>query len=477
MVNVALEITAARPDPALLDLPWHLPLETWPQDYLAALPRGISRHVVRFVRLSNRVLAVKEIKTEIAFREYHLLRTLDRLDMPCVEPFAHRQRPGAGGRHRLDACLITRHLQFSLPYRALFSQTLRPDTAERLHRRPRGPAGAPAPGGLLVGRRVAVQHPVPARCRRVRGLPRRRRDRRAARAAQRRAARARPGHRPGQHRRRADGPRGGRPAARVDPTRSRPPSGSCRATSELWDELTGARALRRRRALARRRRIRRLNELGFDVDELAITTDIGGTSIQIQPKVVDAGHHSRRLLRLTGLDVEENQARRLLNDLDAFRAATGPAGRGRGDRRARLAGQGLRAGHPRGAAGADGQAGAGRGLPRGARAPLVHGGAGAARRPDPGRHRRLRRHRCCPASPTSRRCSASTPWSCPSSPCSPTRVAGGAEPQGRSAQQHTGVCRAAGPRGIPLVCVRVVLGSCSVRARERAQNRGADCAA
>ena len=28
------------------------------------------------------------------------------------------------------------------------------------------------------------------------------------------------------------------------------------------------------------------------------------------------------LLRLTGLDVEENQARRLLNDLDSFRAAT-----------------------------------------------------------------------------------------------------------------------------------------------------------
>ena len=43
--------------------------------------------------------------------------------------------------------------------------------------------------------------------------------------------------------------------------------------------------------------------------------------MQLEPKVVDAGHHSRRLLRLTGLDVEENQARRLLNDLDAYRAA------------------------------------------------------------------------------------------------------------------------------------------------------------
>ena len=69
-------------------------------------------------------------------------------------------------------------------------------------------------------------------------------------------------------------------------------------------------------------RIRRLNDLGFDIDELAMSTDLDGTTIQIQPKVVDAGHHSRRLLRLTGLDVEENQARRLLNDLDSYRAAT-----------------------------------------------------------------------------------------------------------------------------------------------------------
>ncbi|MEP7333866.1 MAG: DUF4032 domain-containing protein, partial [Terracoccus sp.] len=48
---MTLEITTARPDPALLDLPWSTPLEDWPEDTLAALPRGISRHVVRFVKL------------------------------------------------------------------------------------------------------------------------------------------------------------------------------------------------------------------------------------------------------------------------------------------------------------------------------------------------------------------------------------------------------------------------------------------
>jgi hypothetical protein len=68
------------------------------------------------------------------------------------------------------------------------------------------------------------------------------------------------------------------------------------------------------------RRIERLNDLGFDVDELDIVTDLDGDLVRIQPKVVEAGHHSRELQALTGLGVEDAQARRLLNDLAAFTA-------------------------------------------------------------------------------------------------------------------------------------------------------------
>ena len=53
-----LDISAARPDPALLDLPWSTPLKDWPADRLAALPRGISRHVVRFAHLSGGIVAI-----------------------------------------------------------------------------------------------------------------------------------------------------------------------------------------------------------------------------------------------------------------------------------------------------------------------------------------------------------------------------------------------------------------------------------
>jgi hypothetical protein len=71
-------------------------------------------------------------------------------------------------------------------------------------------------------------------------------------------------------------------------------------------------------------RIRRLNSLGFDVEEYAIRTTRDGSELVLQPKVVDPGHHQRRLLGLTGLDVQENQARRLLRDIDEYRAVNHP---------------------------------------------------------------------------------------------------------------------------------------------------------
>jgi hypothetical protein len=88
----------------------------------------------------------------------------------------------------------------------------------------------------------------------------------------------------------------------------------------LWHELNDPELLEQNELWKINKRVQRLNDLGFDIEELSIKTDADGTKVKIQPKVVDSGHHARRLLRLTGLDTEENQARRLLNDLDAYAA-------------------------------------------------------------------------------------------------------------------------------------------------------------
>lgn len=318
---MALEITSARPDPSLFDLPWSIPLEEWPQDHLAALPRGISRHIVRFVKLSGGVIAVKEIKADIAAREYSMLRTLGRMHLPCVTPVGVvTGRTDAEGAP-LDACLITRHLQFSLPYRALYSQALRPDTAARL---------VDALAVLLVTLHVdgfwwgdvSLSNTL---------------FRRDAGAFAAYLVDAETGE---MHAHLSDGQRehdleiarvniagelmdlqsGGFLEDHTDPVETA--TEIVKRYHSLWSELTEVERFETGDRWRVDERIRRLNALGFDVGELAMSTDIGGTTIQIQPKVVDSGHHSRRLLRLTGLDVEENQARRLLNDLDSFRAAT-----------------------------------------------------------------------------------------------------------------------------------------------------------
>ncbi|MDQ1550144.1 MAG: hypothetical protein QOD27_1802, partial [Microbacteriaceae bacterium] len=128
----SLNITSATGDPALLDLPWNLPLEDWPDDVIAALPKGISRHIVRFVHLSGYIIAIKETSDEIAQSEYDMLRALQKLDVPCVDPVAVISNRTDDNGNPLNSVLVTRHLKFSLPYRALYSQTLRPDTATRL---------------------------------------------------------------------------------------------------------------------------------------------------------------------------------------------------------------------------------------------------------------------------------------------------------------------------------------------------------
>ena len=61
---------AAQRDTRLITLPWNTPLAEWPEENLVALPRGISRHVVRFVRVGIEVYAFKEVMEHLALREY-----------------------------------------------------------------------------------------------------------------------------------------------------------------------------------------------------------------------------------------------------------------------------------------------------------------------------------------------------------------------------------------------------------------------
>lgn len=316
----AINIKSISVDPALLDLPWNIPLEQWPPEVLAALPRGISRHIVRFVNLNSSVIAVKEISSFVADREYEMLRNLLRLGAPCVRPIAViTGRTDANGEE-LNSVLITEHLSYSLPYRALFSQYMRPETATRLidalavllvrlhllgffwgdvslsNTLFRRDAGAFA--AYLVDAETGELHPE--------GLTSGKRmyDIELART-----------NIIGEL---MDLQAGGLLEEDVDTI-----DVGDRIVSrylELWDVLTGEESFSMSERWRVANRIERLNSLGFDVGELSMTTDLDGTHLSIQPKVVDAGHYHRQIMRLTGLDVQEGQGRRMLNDLEAYRS-------------------------------------------------------------------------------------------------------------------------------------------------------------
>lgn len=316
-----LQITATSPEhPAsLLDLPWNIPLEEWPAEHLVALPRGISRHVVRFAQAGGEIVAVKEVGEWAAVREYGLLRDLDRLAVPAVDALAVVTGRTDEHGEPLEPALITRHLVGSQPYRSMFQTTMRPSTIRRL---------LDALAVLLV--RLHLAGFAWGDCSLSNTLFRRDAGAYAAYLVDAETGQIQPRLTSGQRDYDVE-------VARVNiagELMDLEASGSLHPSvdpvlfgqaiveryCELWHELTrqSVYPLAQRHAIDQR--VRRLNDLGFDVAEMQIERSPDGDTVTFVPKVVDAGHHQRQLLRLTGLDAEENQARSLLNDLETWMA-------------------------------------------------------------------------------------------------------------------------------------------------------------
>ncbi|MEV6793077.1 DUF4032 domain-containing protein [Streptomyces sp. NPDC051320] len=318
---MALQISATNPEhPALLlELPWQLPLEQWPEKYLVTLPRGISRHIVRYARAGADVVAVKELAERPALREYELLRTLARLGIPAVDALAVvTGRTGSDGQP-LEPVLITRHLHGSLPYRSMFETTMRPSTVHRL---------MDALAVLLV--RLHLAGFAWGDCSLSNTLFRRDAGAYAAYLVDAETGETHSRLSTGQRDYDIDLARvnisgemldleaAGALHPSVDPIAFGVEI--CRRYHDLWNELTRTSVYPAGKYHYIERRVRRLNDMGFDVAEMQIVDSAEGDTVTFVPKVVDAGHHQRQLLRLTGLDAEENQARRLLNDLDTWMA-------------------------------------------------------------------------------------------------------------------------------------------------------------
>ena len=310
------QLVARTGHPSFLDLPWDEPLEVWKTPRIVNVIRGISRHVVRFVEYDGALYALKELPERPARREWRLLRGLESTGLPVVEAAALV----TDREDDLDAVLITRHLEYSLPYRALFAGAAIPDLRTHLLN---------ALAELLT--RLHVRGFFWGDCSLSNAL-----FRRDAGALSAYLVDAETGE---QHEALSDGQRGydldiaqlnvvGE-LLDIDAEIGLPPDLDPEETAEevvrryqaLWDELTREETFGNDERFRLDERLHRLNRLGFDVKEIQLYATPDGYRLNLDPHVVEPGHHRHRLLRLTGLDAQENQARRMLNDIARYREA------------------------------------------------------------------------------------------------------------------------------------------------------------
>lgn len=340
------KITVRPGHPDFLDLAWEQSVVDWDSPRLVTLPKGISRHEVRFVAYDEGLYAIKELPHKAARNDYQVLRALERLEAPSVTAVGlveHRwDDPGA----ERSAALITRYVDFSFSYRELLEGA---GFGERRRQMLAAFAGllvelhlagcfwgdcslsnvlfkydAMAIEALMVDAETAELYPELSDGQRLHDI-----DIMTMNVAGGMADIA---------------------ASRgVDIEQADISLGRemARWYEWLWDETTSETTIGAGERFRITERIRRLNELGFTVDEVDLTSTDGGTRLRMRPSVGPRNHNTRRLRETTGIEASEWQARHLLSDIYHFAAgqravgqrAVGQGAVGQGAVGQRVAGQ------------------------------------------------------------------------------------------------------------------------------------------
>ena len=308
---------------AVSGLPWDLPLEQWPEDPALTEKRGISRHIVRLIRVNDEpdaeIYAVKETVSEFANREYAALRELRRLQAPSVDPIAVVEGRKDVNGEELPCVLATRFLPYSLPYRVVLSGALSPHDILNM---------ANALALLLV--RLHLLGFWWGDCSLSNTLFRRDAEGFAAYLVDAETGEFQKILSDGQREHDLDIAHFNVAAELEDLALSGvlyPGMDPVRASDtvmkryrRLWAALRDPQSLDPTDRRAVERAMRQLHDLGFAVEEVSIAIDGENKILKFQPKLVAAGYHTNRLRELMGLDTEELQAKRILASFDRYRA-------------------------------------------------------------------------------------------------------------------------------------------------------------
>ncbi|HUP14980.1 MAG TPA: DUF4032 domain-containing protein [Acidimicrobiia bacterium] len=318
----SLTIRPGHPD--FLDLPWRLPLVEWELPSLLDLPKGISRHEVRFLSYPRGIYVVKELARAPARNDYAVLRELESVGAPAVTAVGLVEQRTEDPTEEGAAALITAYEPFSFSYREILA----------------GPGFGPrrnqmlaAFAGLLVELHLA--HCFWGDCSLSNVLYRFDAEAIVTIMVDAETAQILPG-----------GLSDGRRLEDLEIMIENVAGGMSDIAAEvgvdieqadldlgydiaerytkLWAELRTAETITTEERFRITERIDRLNRLGFDVEEVDLVPSIDDTAeLMIKVKVGGRNFHANRLKSLTGIEALENQAKAILSDVHYYSAKTG----------------------------------------------------------------------------------------------------------------------------------------------------------
>ncbi len=308
---------------ALYNLPWHTPLEHWPEDETLAAQRGISRHIVRLVRSTpdpaSEIYAVKETVEEFAVREYEALRELSFRGAPAVAQVAIVTNRYSQNGEELPCAIVTRFLPYSLPYRVILSGQITQHEITNM---------ANALAYLLV--RLHLLGFWWGDCSLSNTLFRRDAEGFAAYLVDAETGEFQKKLSDGQREHDLELARfnvaaeledlkiAGVLFPAMDPIRAS--ESVITRYRKIWKSLSEPQILPAGDRHAVERAMRSLQDIGFAVEEVDIQLAGDKSTVTFIPKLVAPNYHSQRLIELMGLETEELQAKRILASFDRFRS-------------------------------------------------------------------------------------------------------------------------------------------------------------
>ena len=318
MIKPSLSVRADHPD--FLDLDWESSITEWNHPRMMDLPKGISRHEVRFVGYDEGIYAIKELPRRPANSEWENLRWLEAVGGPAVIGAGYVVREGVDPSEEWSTAVITRYLDHSFSYRELLEG---PGFGRRRHQM------LDAFAALLAELHILGLYWGDCSLSNV--LYRYDADAISATLVDTETAEVHEG-----------GLTDGQREMDLDVMITNVAGGMADIAAGagkdideadlelgvdvaeryrgLWHELHRAEYVGATERSRINERIRALNELGFEVDDVSIEAPGDDTRARFSLRVGSRRFHRNRLMELTGIWATEEQARTVLSDLQYHQA-------------------------------------------------------------------------------------------------------------------------------------------------------------